>query len=227
MEPLPRRERRRRHGEAAADVFHGSGGPEDAWKAPERQFEYLEHTADVQLHSWGKTLEEALQQCLLAMTGYITDLGCVQPDPECEGELVVEAADLLGLVYRVLDEALFRFCGDGILTCDAKITSLVAPELPLTATVNAGDVLAPSSAGAARARCVVKGERFDSGKHPPGTEVKAITYSNMTIVPPMSGTSGGASSSSSGAVMDEEGRSYPVDAHADESCFHLFVIVDI
>ena len=33
-------------------------------------FEYLDHTADVQLHAWGATLEEAFQNCALAMFNY-------------------------------------------------------------------------------------------------------------------------------------------------------------
>ena len=47
-------------------------------KSPNRPifgYEYLDHTADVQLHAWGPSLKEAFEQCAKAMFGYITELG--------------------------------------------------------------------------------------------------------------------------------------------------------
>ena len=44
-------------------------------KRPLYGYEYLDHTADVQLHAWGPTLKESFEQCAKAMFGYITELG--------------------------------------------------------------------------------------------------------------------------------------------------------
>lgn len=42
------------------------------------------------LHAWGDTLEEAFEQCVMAMFGYMTDTGTVEPvdtvEVEAEGE---------------------------------------------------------------------------------------------------------------------------------------------
>ncbi|CAH8515045.1 unnamed protein product [Dicrocoelium dendriticum] len=39
---------------------------------PEIKYEYLDHTADVQLHAWGDSLKEAFEQIATAMFGYMT-----------------------------------------------------------------------------------------------------------------------------------------------------------
>jgi len=77
-------------------------------------------------------------------------------------EFEVEGHDLLSLLYNLMDEFLFLFNADNFFTCK-KVTIL---NLDLKNF---------------RIRVMGEGERFDLTKHVPGTEIKAITYSNMQI----------------------------------------------
>ncbi|XP_068124966.1 protein archease isoform X3 [Hyperolius riggenbachi] len=71
---------------------------------------YLDHTADVQLHAWGDTLEEAFEQCAMAMFGYMTDIETVEPIDTVEVE--IEGNDMLSLLYNFLDDWLYKFSAD-------------------------------------------------------------------------------------------------------------------
>lgn len=121
----------------------------------------MDHTADVQLHSWGESLSEAFEQNGMAMFGYMTELDTV----EIREKHVIEAQseDLDGLLYRFLDELLFLFSAEPFLICK----KLVITDFNLETFA---------------IKCSCYGEPFDLSKHPQGTEVKAITYSAMQIV---------------------------------------------
>lgn len=71
----------------------------------------MDHTADVQLHAWGDSLEEAFEQCATSMFGYMTtDYNTVEMKEEKEVE--AEGDDLMGLLFHFLDEWLFVFSAD-------------------------------------------------------------------------------------------------------------------
>jgi SHS2 domain-containing protein len=125
---------------------------------PEIKYEYLDHTADVQLHAWGDTLQEAFEQCAMAMFAYMTEIDKV--DNFGSVDIQAEGHDMLSLLYGFLDEFLFTFNADpNFLSRKVHITSFDRENFKITATGY--------------------GETFDLQKHPQGTEVKAITYSNM------------------------------------------------
>lgn len=121
----------------------------------------MDHTADVQLHSWGETLTEAFEQVGMAMFGYMTELDTV----DITQVHVIEASsdDLDGLLYKFLDELLFLFSAEPYLICKKlRITEINLETFNI--------------------KCLCYGEEFNLAKHPQGTEVKAITYSAMQIV---------------------------------------------
>lgn len=126
-------------------------------------FSDLDHTADVQLHAWGNSLPEAFEQCGLAMFGYMTTLSSVEIKDIREIE--AEGHDLESLLYHFLDELLFLFSCEPFLICSKVVITEYTAE---------GEEF--------RIKCKCYGEEFTLGKHPQGTEVKAITYSAMHIV---------------------------------------------
>lgn len=53
-------------------------------------FEYLDHTADVQIHSWGPTLAATYSQAVVAMFNYMTDLRAVHVVRSCDRPFAVQ-----------------------------------------------------------------------------------------------------------------------------------------
>ncbi|XP_053867493.1 protein archease isoform X1 [Malaclemys terrapin pileata] len=125
-----------------------------------KKYEYLDHTADVQLHAWGDTLEETFEQCAMAMFGYMTDTETVEPLDTIEVE--AEGHDLPSLLYNFLNEWLYKFSADQFfIPREVKVLYIDRMRYKI--------------------RSIGWGEEFSLPKHPQGTEVKAITYSAMQI----------------------------------------------
>lgn len=153
-------------GDAGGDggESNGGGGVETRrdWGDRVLRFEYLDHTADVQLHSWGSSLEEAFENSAIAMFGYMTELSSVSIDESMSFEFEAKGHDMQSLLYAFLDEMLFAFSTEPFMCCrDVRITHFDRVNFKITA--------------------VGRGEPFDLSKHPQGTEVKAITYCAMQI----------------------------------------------
>ena len=139
------------------------------------KFEYLDHTADVQIHSWGRSVEEAFEQQVIGVMGLITELESVRVPtaPDASGrsadgvggagqrEVCVEGHDMHSLLYNFLDEWLFQFNAEAFVCKRVKIT-----RFDRTSWTIASEGL---------------GETFELGRHPQGIEVKAITYSALRV----------------------------------------------
>jgi SHS2 domain-containing protein len=94
------------------------------------------------------------------MFGYMTDLKFVEATET--QEITAEGQDLESLLYHFMDEWLFLFSADPFfIPKEFKITHFDRENFKITS--------------------VGHGETFDLEKHTQGTEVKAITYSNMQI----------------------------------------------
>lgn len=126
------------------------------------QFEFLEHTADVYIRAYGKTMEEAYENAALAMFEVMTDTEKVAPEKEDYVE--VEAEDQYALLYNWLEALLVKFETENTLYSKFQITSLEET------TENF------------KLKAKVFGEKFDPQKHPQKVAVKAVTYHRMVII---------------------------------------------
>ena len=127
-------------------------------------------------------MEDALNHMAPCMFNYITDLSLVEIDPNKTISLSVSGLffsskitkifydkcdlcllghDMHSLLFAYMDEMLFKFCADSFVFKSMKIINLDKVNFKLEAEGF--------------------GESFDRTKHPQGTEIKAITYSNMQI----------------------------------------------
>jgi SHS2 domain-containing protein len=126
------------------------------------KFEFLEHTADIQIAAYGGNLEEAFENAALAMFEVMTDSTKINPAEEDAVE--VEAEDEYALLYSWLEALLVKFEVNGMLYSRFKIQ-------PLQDTQDGFKL-----------RANIWGEKYDAAKHPQKVAVKAITYHRMEII---------------------------------------------
>lgn len=132
----------------------------------------------------GDTLSEAIEQCVLGMFGfalslafhprYMTDLEKVDVDLE-QTPIVVKARghDCLSLLYDILNEFL----------CSNSTMDYLMRDVRVITELDGKDFSSARLLGFVFLLSVTLrfGERYNSSKHTQGTEIKAITYSNMQV----------------------------------------------
>ena len=131
----------------------------------DRGFEYRDHTADVQIHSWGTSLKEAFANAALGMTNVLTPIDAVCATESFAFE--AEGHDVESLLFAFLDECLFQFHSELRVCQSMKITHFSRSPWKISAEGT--------------------GEIFDPSRHESGTEVKAVTYSAMKVVEGLEG----------------------------------------
>ncbi|MEB2792596.1 MAG: archease [Caldisphaeraceae archaeon] len=123
-----------------------------------RGYEFIDHTSDVLIRAYGKTLEEAFEQSALAVYNIITDTNKVEP--KVERVISIDGIDLYNLLYRWIESLLYYTDAEGLVFSYFKVNE-IKNEIRLSG--------------------IVRGERFDPNKHEHRTAVKAMTYSQMDI----------------------------------------------
>jgi SHS2 domain-containing protein len=123
-----------------------------------KEYELIDHTADVGIKAYGKTLAEAFENAAKAMFNIITDSSEIESVGQYN--IVLEAPDLKQLLVDWLSELLFLNTARNQVFGFFKI-QLDEKNKKLTATVF--------------------GEKFDLSKHKIGSEIKAVTYHMLEV----------------------------------------------
>lgn len=125
-------------------------------------FEYLDHTADIRIHTWGQNVNIAFSQAVYALMEVISpDIRKIEAKIQRTFEIISE--DLFSLLFDFLTEFLYFFDAQGLVF----------------SKVNINDIKKINDKYYLKAEAL--GEIFSPNKHDIGTEVKAITYSDMEI----------------------------------------------
>jgi SHS2 domain-containing protein len=124
-------------------------------------FEHLEHTADVLVVAYGRSLEELYENAARGVFEIITDTGKVEARET--RRVKTTGMDLEQLLYKRIEELLFLHETEGLVFGYFKVHTIEkqGEEYVLRATVG--------------------GEKFDESKHEYRTMVKAMTYAQMRI----------------------------------------------
>ena len=83
------------------------------------KYRFLEHTADMKFQAFGKTLEQAFENSVLAVSSHLSGEKPVKSSKKKKVKL--EGNDKKSLFYNLLDEVIFLLDAESFLVSKAKI----------------------------------------------------------------------------------------------------------
>lgn len=123
-------------------------------------FEITDHTSDVGIVAYGKSLEEVFVNAALGTFSLVADLGAVAET--IERSIEVDAMNREELLVAWLNELLYLFDAERLIFRRFQITGLEEEKLSATAW----------------------GEEIDPSRHNLQTQVKAATYHQLKLEKP-------------------------------------------
>jgi SHS2 domain-containing protein len=122
-----------------------------------KTYETFDHTADIGIRAFGRTVEEVFVHAAEALFEVLTDLDSIRE--HLTREVEINGSDREDLFVRWLGELLYLCEGEGYLFREFSIFHLTPTSLRATA----------------------RGERFDPSRHEFKTEIKAVTYHQVEV----------------------------------------------
>ena len=127
------------------------------------RWEHFPHQADIGIRGLGSTKEQAFEQVALALTAVITDIDKVKPEQKVE--ITCQAAD---------DELLLLDWLNGLLY-EMDIYKMLFSRFDVHIDKN-------------KLSATAWGQKMDISRHRPAVEVKAATYSGLSVRQDENGT---------------------------------------
>lgn len=125
-----------------------------------KNYTFIEHTADIAFKAWGYDIEKAFKNAAIALTNVITDTTKIQK--KISKKISLEAKTKEDLLVHWLDELVYIFDVSQFIFTDFQIEINKRKD---TWHLNAKAF----------------GDTFSPSKHPSGTEVKGVSYHNLKI----------------------------------------------
>lgn len=125
----------------------------------QRAYEVFEHTADIGIHAFGRTLPELFIHAAQGMESLM-----VAPEQVRESvsrEIAVEGHDLVSLLIAWLNELIFLFDTEYLLFRTFEINAFTEPSL----------------------RGRASGEPYDAQRHELSSAIKAVTWHEAAVEP--------------------------------------------
>jgi SHS2 domain-containing protein len=123
-----------------------------------KKYSFIEHTADIGIRAYGKSLEECFENAALAMFNIISDTKKISSIGEYE--LRIKAESIEQLLIDWLSRLLWLYDTNNFLFSKFEV-ELDEKNYSLSARIG--------------------GEVFNSKKHPRGKDIKAVTYHMLVV----------------------------------------------
>lgn len=85
-----------------------------------KRFEFLEHTADIKFRAYGKSVEEAFENSVLALISYLA--GSEKISAKEKKTISINGHDYESVLYSLLDELVFLLDAEGFVASRSKIS---------------------------------------------------------------------------------------------------------
>lgn len=121
-------------------------------------YKFFDHTADIGVEVYGRTRKELFVNTAQALFDVMIESKTGQVAKR-KKKIAIEGADVTDLLINFLRELLYLFNGEKFLTDSCEIIKFTNKELQARLT----------------------GELFNRKKHSIKTEIKAVTYSGLTV----------------------------------------------